>query len=247
MPHTTSAIEAAIRQRHLRRLVESAGIDRSLPVLELGCADGLVTDHLLRIGFERLVATDIEYPSVAKLDQSLESSQHERVLLVVDDMLGLPFPRSSFTTIVAWGVLSVTGDFDRALERAWDWVAPGGWLLLAEPILESVLVYTLVRGDLAEFRRTWDEGTRAGAWETRDDRYRVNRLNFYRRRLEALPGATIAEAGGISMLPSLVLGGVAQDRTLPQTELSELSERLTDPELDDVALWRQAFWLLRKR
>jgi SAM-dependent methyltransferase len=247
VPNTTSAAEAAIRLRKLERLVEGAGIDRSRPALELGCADGLVTHHLLRLGFEELVCTDIEYPSVAKLDESLDEAERERVLLIVDDMLKLPFAGSSFATVVAWGVLSVSGDFDRALERAWEWVAPGGSLVLAEPILESVLVYTLVRGDLAEFRRSWEEGTRAAAWDTRDDRYRVNPLAFYRRRLAELPDAAIEEEGGISMLPSLVLGGVAEESPVGEAEISPLTELLTDPELDDLTLWRQAFWLLRKR
>jgi SAM-dependent methyltransferase len=247
VPHTTSSAEAIIRLRQLERLVATAEIDRSQPVLELGCADGLVTRHLLGLGFERVVSTDIEYPSVVKLDRSLESTQRERVLLVVDDMLRLPFAEASFSTVVAWGVLSVTGEFDRALDRAWGWVAPGGWLLFAEPILESVLVYTMVRGDLAELRRTWKEGTRAAGWETREDRYPVNPLRFYRERLESLPGAVVANAGGISMVPSLVLGGLAQDAAMTEAELAELDELVTDPGFDDLTLWRQAFWLLRKR
>ena len=247
VPHTTSSAEAVIRRRQLERLVAAAKIDRSQAVLELGCADGLVTRHLLGLGFERVVSTDIEYRSVLKLDHSLDDAQREHVLLIVDDMLRLPFAKSSFTTVVAWGVLSVTGDFDRALERAWGWVAPGGWLLLAEPILESVLVYTLVRGDIGEFRRTWKEGTRAAAWETREDRYPVNPLQFYRERLQSLPGAVVADAGGISMVPSLLLGGLAQDAAMTEAELGELDELVTDPRLDDLALWRQAFWLLRKR
>ena len=101
--------------------------------------------------------------------------------------------------------------------------------------------------DLDEFRRTQREGTRAAMWDAREHRYRVNPLNFYRERLGALPGATIAQAGGVSMLPSLLLGGLVQDSPLPEEELAELSELLGDPALDNLALWRQAFWLVRKR
>jgi SAM-dependent methyltransferase len=246
VPHTTSAAEAVIRRRQLERLTDSTGFERSRPLLELGCADGLVTHHLLALGFERVVSTDIEFASVVKLDRSLEDADRDKVMLIVDDMLRLPFADSSFDVVIAWGVLSVSGDFDRALERAWGWVAPGGRLLLAEPILESVLVYTLVRGDLDEFRRTLAEGTRAAAWDAREERYCVNRLGFYRDRLRALPDAAIAVEGGVNMLPSLVLGGIAQDSPPGETRLAELTELLTDSDLDDLALWRQAFWVVEK-
>jgi SAM-dependent methyltransferase len=246
VPYTTSAVEARIRRRHLERLANAFPLDRKQPVLELGCADGLVTHALLELGFEKLVSTDIVHSTVATLDGSLTPELRERVLLVVDDLLRLPFEEASFGAVIAWGVLSVTGHFEHALERSWEWVAPGGYMLLAEPLLESVLVYTLVRGDLDEFRRTLSEGTRAGVWEDRKDRYRVNPSSFYEEHLSRLPGATVSEAGGVNMLPSLILGGLVQDTPVPEAELAQLSDLLGDPGLDDLALWRQAFWLLRK-
>lgn len=244
--HTTSAVEAEIRRRHLERLFTRFGIDAEQPILDLGCADGLLARDLLELGCEKLVSTDILPQLVATLDRSLAADQRDRVLLLVDDMLKLPLRESSFAAVFAWGILSVSGDFDRALELAWDWVAPGGYLLLAEPLLEQALLYPLVRADLQEFRRVREERTRAGMWEEREDRYRVNPLRFYAERLEALPGVAVADSGGISMLPSLILGGLLQDSPVDEAELAELTDALSDPELDEIALWRQAFWLVRK-
>jgi SAM-dependent methyltransferase len=246
VPHTTSAVEAEIRRRHLKRLFRTFEIDTEQPVLDLGCADGLLAHDLLEIGCEKLVSTDILPDLVAMLDRSLPTEQREQVLLIVDDLLRLPLRQSSFSAVFAWGILSVVGDFDRALASAWKWVAPGGYLLLAEPLLEQALIYPLIRGDLSEFRRVRRERTRAGTWEERDDRYRVNPLRFYTDRLERLPDAKVAESGGISMLPSLVLGGLLQDSPASDAELAELSDLFKDPELDEVALWRQAFWLVQK-
>jgi SAM-dependent methyltransferase len=247
VPHTTSAVEARIRRRHLKHLLESAEIDRSQPVLELGCADGLVTRHLLELGFQKLVSTDIVHATVAKLDGSLSPAESERVLLVLDDLLQLPLGEGSFEAVLAWGVLSVSGDFDRALALSWDWVAPGGYLLLAEPILESVLLYALVRGDLDEFRRILRTRTRATMWEgSREERYGVNPWGHYETRLGELPGATVTGRGGVNMLPSLVLGGITQDSPVPAEELEELSDLLGDPALDELVLWRQVYWLVRK-
>lgn len=247
--HTTSAVEAKIRRRHLEQLIGSSGIDPTRPTLELGCADGLVTRTLLELGFEKLISTDLVHETVEVLDRSIDPDQRERIVLIVDDLMRLPFSDSRFSTVIAWGVLSVTPDFDRGLELAWRWVAPGGHLLLAEPLLESVLVYALVRGDLDEFRRIHREGTRPGVWEERnerDDRYRVNPMSFYEQRLGDLAGADIVEAGGVNMLPSLVLGGLLQDSPVDEDERAALSELLSDPGLDHLALWRQTFWLLRK-
>lgn len=245
-PNTTSAVEARIRRRTLERLVADHGFDRSAPALEIGCGDGLVTRQLLDLGFERLVSSDISLPSLAKLEAGLDDAERERIALVVDDILLLPFDRGSFATVIAWGVLSVTPDLGRALELSWKWLAPGGCLLLAEPVLESVLAYTLVRGDLAEFRRTLAEGTRAARWEDREERYRVHRHAFYLERIADLPNAELVAEGGISMLPSLALGGVAQDETLGADELAEISELLGDEEVEELRLWRQCWWLLRK-
>jgi SAM-dependent methyltransferase len=246
VPHTTSAVEAEIRRRHVKRLFTTYGIDAERPVLDLGCADGLLAHDLLQIGCEKLVSTDILPHLVQMLDRSLAAEQRERVLLVVDDMMRLPLRQSSFAAVFAWGILSVAGDFDRALDLAWSWVAPGAYLLLAEPLLEQALVYPLIRGDLDEFRRVQAGRTRAGMWEEWDDRYRVNPLRFYTDRLERLSDATVVESGGISMLPSIVLGGLLQDVPVDESERAELSDLLKDPELDELTLWRQAFWLVQK-
>jgi SAM-dependent methyltransferase len=246
VPHTTSAVEAEIRRRHLKRLFTTYEIDAERPVLDLGCADGLLAHDLLQIGCEKLVSTDILPHLVETLDRSLAAEQRERVLLVVDDMMRLPLRQSSFTAVFAWGILSVAGAFDRALDLAWSWVAPGGYLLLAEPLLEQALVYPLIRGDPDEFRRVQAERTRAGMWEERDDRYRVNTVRFYTDRLKRLPAAKVAESGGISMLPSLLLGGLFQEKPVGDDKRAEFSELLKGPELDELALWRQAFWLVQK-
>ena len=245
--HTTSAVEARVRRRILARLADQAGLPRDRPLLELGCADGLVTRTLLELGFEQLVSTDIVHRTVAALEGSLSDAERERTLLIADDMMRLPFAPGTFSTVLAWGVLSVTGDVERAIDLAWEWVEPGGHLLLAEPILESVLAYTLVRSDLGEFRRTLRERTRAGMWDRRDERYPVNPLRFYTERLEALPGATVVAHDGVTMLPSLILGGLAQDTPLSEEELGEVSELLGDEAIDELSLWRQAVWLVRKR
>ena len=247
VPYTTSLVEARIRHRQLERVFQSTEIDRSQPVLELGCADGVVTRHLLELGFNRLVSTDIVHAAVERLDSSLSPGEAEKVVLVVDDLLQLPLEPKLFEAVIAWGVLSVSGEFDRALELSWGWVAPGGYLLLAEPTLESVLVYALVRGDLEEFGRILETGTRAAMWDgPRRDRYRVHRWSFYEQQLGGLHGATMVDRGGVSMLPSLVLGGIAQDSSLPEAQLQAFSGLLGAPSLDDLTLWRQAYWLVRK-
>jgi SAM-dependent methyltransferase len=244
--HTTSAVEAEVRRRHLERLVREYDIDRGAPTLDLGCADGTFAHHLLDLGFAQLVSTDILHSSVATLSRSIDPNARERTLLIVDDMLRLPFEDGTFATVIAWGVLSVTGDFDRALASAWRWLRPGGCLLLGEPLREQALVYALVRGDLEEMRRVLREGTRPAMWDKRSDRYQVNPLSFYERRLSELPDAHVVERGGLNMLPSLVLGGLAQDRPVDDDLRAELAAELAAPELDDLALWRQAFWLVRK-
>ena len=246
VPSTTSAVEAEIRHRHVAALVEGFALDRTRPILDIGCADGLLAHTLLDLGFQKLVSTDILFSGVAQLSTSLDGPARERTLLVVDDMVALPFPPESFGTVVAWGILSVTADFDRALDTAWRWVAPGGHLLLAEPLLEQALVYALVRHDLGEFRRILRDGTRAEMWDKRETRYRVNPARFYASRLAGLEGAHVVDSGGVSMLPSLVLGGLLQDAPVADHERSAVAELLVGESVDQLAIWRQGHWLVRK-
>jgi 2-polyprenyl-3-methyl-5-hydroxy-6-metoxy-1,4-benzoquinol methylase len=245
-PYTTSAVEAEIRRRLLERIAMRNQLERDKLTLELGCADGLVTRHLRELGFSKLVATDVVHSSVAKLESSLEPSAHQHVMLMVDDLLRIPFAGSPFHTVIAWGVLSVTEDFDQALQAAWGWVRPGGHLLVAEPLLEAALVYALVRSDLSEFGRVYREQTRPAMWDRRNDRYSVNPHRFYQVRLSKLPAASIVDTGGVSLLPSLTLGGLLQDSPVADAEKASLAELLSSSELDELALWRQAYWLVRK-
>ena len=83
-------------------------------------------------------------------------------------------------------------------------------------------------------------------WDRREERYPVKDRRFYAERLAALPSATVVESGGVSMLPSLALGGVLQDVEVDDAEKASLTALLSAPELDELALWRQAYWLVRK-
>lgn len=243
-PFTTSYMERQIRSRLLARATEE--FDRGGVVLELGCGDGLVTRDLLSLGFERLVASEI-LPNLASAAwDSISAEFRERVCVVVDDVLEVPFLPAHFPLVVAWGVLSVCGHFERALERAWAWVRPGGALLIVEPLLEHALVYALVRGDFEEFARTLAEGTRPEMWDKRDSRYPLWTYDRYSVEFERLPGGHIEVADGVNMLPSLVFGGLLQDQSMPQDVKNRLQEALLAPEMDKLRLWRQALWLIRK-
>ena len=246
VPYTTSAVEAGIRRRHLERLVRQFSISPQTTTLDLGCADGILTHDLLQLGFERVVATDILYSSVARLESTLQGSTSERVMLVVDDLHKLPFKANSLGMGIAWGVLSVSGDFEGALTRVWHWIAPGGFLLFAEPLLEHALVYALVRRDLNEFHRTLRERSRPVMWDQREKRYGLKTFKEYATHIGALPGAAVVSSGGINLLPSLVLGGLIQDQPVSDQERCDLVQLLSDPALDEISLSRQAFWLLRK-
>ena len=133
-------------------------------------------------------------------------------------MLRLPFPEVRFGTVIAWGILSVTGDFERALELAWSWLSPGGHCSSPShcssrrsSIRSSAATSRSSAGSINERTRRRDVGAPR-------DRYPVNDRRFYSERLAALPCATLVESGGVSMLPSLVLGGVAQDVAVDDAE-----------------------------
>lgn len=246
IPGTTSDVEARFKRRLFERWAIDGTLDPRAPTLDVGCSDGVLVQAMADLGFDRVVATDVVHSAVARLAGRLGEDARGRVSLVVDDLLRAPLPPAAFAGVVAWGVLSVTGDFWSALERCWRWVAPGGTFVLAEPLLEHPLVYAVVRRDIGELRRTLADHTRPKDWSDKDDRYAVWPKRYYDEAVAGLSGGELLETTGVPLLASLVLGGLAQDLELAEEERRALADELAAPALDELGLWRQGIWVVRK-
>lgn len=123
-------------------------LPRSAPILEVGAGDGRITRYLLEMGFENIIACECNPNSLGRLHGSLSRQERERVLLLVQDLQTLTLPRQGFQAVLAIEVLCYFNhDYEMVVGKLTDFLAPGGFLLESEPLLEGALVYALAEQD----------------------------------------------------------------------------------------------------
>jgi ubiquinone/menaquinone biosynthesis C-methylase UbiE len=103
------------------------GVGPGARCLELGAGGGSIVRSLCeQVGSSGAVtATDLDTRWLDQINEpNLTVTQHD---LLTDD-----FPAGSFDFIHARAVLEHIADRERALERIYGWLAPGGWLYLED-------------------------------------------------------------------------------------------------------------------
>jgi SAM-dependent methyltransferase len=246
LPFTTTRAETLIFERKLRHILQKYRIPKDAWVMDVGCSDGRATRMLLDAGYERIVASDIEHHQLARLVAGLAPEERPKVWPVAEDVNTLPFQPNAFHLIVAWGLFTSTPDFKQSLEAVIPLLHPDGILVSAEPILESILTYALVRGDLQEFLRSYEAGSRPAAWEDKENRYQVFRHDQVEALMSDVP-LEILERDGISLFPSLVFGGVCQDQALSDEEKATLFDAMQELSIHSSTYFRQVIYVSRKR
>jgi SAM-dependent methyltransferase len=99
-------------------------------ILDLGCGSGWTSLLLARAGYE-VVGVDIaermvEVARARSIQENASASFH------VADMEELELERRDFNGVLLFDCLHHCPRYDRVLQRAWEHLTPGGWLLLFE-------------------------------------------------------------------------------------------------------------------
>jgi SAM-dependent methyltransferase len=245
-PYSTTSIETQMLSEKLFNFQKKHGVPREALVMDAGCADGRITRLLLDVGMEHIVSTDLNLENVNRLISRLNDRERERVLAIVDDFNHLPIADEKVDVIIASGLLAEMPDLEEALQSTMRMLKKGGLLFYVDPILEHALLYALIRNDLEEFLRVVRTGTRARMWDEKEHRYRV----YFSRELERKlchPHLEILEKDGISIFPSLVFGGVFQEKPSGLEMKKDLKEELQRLSEQDIPLFRQIILIGRKR
>jgi len=100
---------------------------RCMDVLEAGCGAGRFTEVLLSLPATRLTSVDLS--SAVEANQR-NFPQHARHRIVQCDICRPPFGRETFDVVVCLGVIQHTPDPERTIERLFELVRPGGWLVI---------------------------------------------------------------------------------------------------------------------
>ncbi|HEX2059497.1 MAG TPA: methyltransferase domain-containing protein [Thermoanaerobaculia bacterium] len=94
-------------------------------VLECGCGAGRFTEILVREG---AYVTSVDMSEAVVVNHENVRSERHRVAQA--DLMKLPFAPRQFDVVMCLGVLQHTPDTRVALQRLYDHVRPGGWLVV---------------------------------------------------------------------------------------------------------------------
>ncbi len=244
LPYTTSFYEkqeSYLILEGILKKVKTKGV-----LLELGSGDGRFANLLSRLAFDQIIFNDLHFTSLLNITE--EISGKENVLSIAGDAFSIPIEDDSISVILAWSIFSLTNiDYSECLQHVFRLLKKGGICVVAEPLLHAHLVYSLVRGNIEEFKCALNTSTRAASIEKPNERYRLNSLEYYEGMIEKSP-LKVIDKGGLSILPSLFFGGVYQEKEINENNLEEVSRMMVDSVLtqDNSGLIRQAYWVLQK-
>lgn len=238
-PRTTSWYEFADVRRILDDFLRINPLPEDALIADIGAGDGRITALLKEYGFRNIIALDIDYENVERLSRRYDC-----------DAICAPFsgeslfPEGTFDLIIAWGLLTCIPDFPAALADLTRYTAVGGALITAEPTLESVLLYTIARGDTAEFVRTYQSGSRAAMWHDKEVRYTVFTTAQLREWMYSASGLEVLHERNIGIFPSLLAGGLLQEQKFSPQESAWFLDSIDFTAVDGVP--RQIAFLSRR-
>jgi cyclopropane fatty-acyl-phospholipid synthase-like methyltransferase len=217
--------------RQLGKLIDVLGLDAGSRVLELGCGNGLVAEHISDA--TRAHVTGIDTSSVG-IRQATERTQakRSRLAFACGDMRQFDYPLAAFDTAIAIDTLYYVADLELFLARLQPAIVPGG------QVAAFVSSWVGAQGDRASLRpdqtpfaralcslgwayRTWDfSAQEADHWRLKfqvaaeleaDFVAEGNAFLFHKRFIEAEYHQTYVDCGCVSRY--LYLAEVPDART----------------------------------
>jgi 2-polyprenyl-3-methyl-5-hydroxy-6-metoxy-1,4-benzoquinol methylase len=115
------------------RLMELMHYFKGKNVLELGCADGLMTETLVKI-FDRVVSVDASYKYCQEVKSRIKSNKLEVICSLFEDLV----LDERFDTIIMAHILEHVNDQIQILKLAKNWLNEGGVILIDVPNANSL-------------------------------------------------------------------------------------------------------------
>lgn len=110
--------------RLLDKAIALAGVDKSAPLLEVGCAGGDGVAHLAALGYERVTGVDIDAGAIDRARQTYPAGR-----FVCADARKLPFGDGEFAAVVSEAAFSVIPGKAAAAAEYARVLAPGGLVI----------------------------------------------------------------------------------------------------------------------
>ncbi|WP_352407940.1 class I SAM-dependent methyltransferase [Acetoanaerobium noterae] len=245
--YSTTYIETILLEKKLSDILNKNLIKKNDLVGDFGCADGRITDFLLRQSYNKIISVDYDLDNIITLSNNLKNTHLNNVLPIVSDINKLGMKEEIFDCIIAWGVLSCTDDYDESLKNLEKLIKDQGTLIISEPILEHALIYSLIRNDISEFKKCVETSSRAAYWNDKETRYKVYRKSQIDSFIKNNKNFDLIEMDYISIFPSLIFGGILQEQEHSLEEKEELMKLCLDMDDKSFNFERQVVYVLKKK
>jgi trans-aconitate methyltransferase len=215
--HTTTFYEFRQTEKIVSGILDVASREDLVEVpnvLELGCGDGRIYT-ILKDRFPDMRYVGIEY-DYANAERLASRALADHAVIVNDDVMHVEIPEDRFDMTIAWALLQYIKQPALILDKMVRFTRNGGLIIVAEPTLESVLLYCLVKGDLSEFIRSYKTSSRAAMWDTKKKRYNVNKAKTTIDYILHNKSLEIIHNSGISVFPSLIFGNILHNTNVDE-------------------------------
>lgn len=243
-----SYYESRFYKRALRPWLE--GLDRNLPVLDLGAGDGRFTELLIEMGFQKIVCTDVSVDNVLSLvDLARERNAQDRVRIVLSDAADPIFADASFQAVLCIGVLYYLGDdFENGKLEVARILRKGGLLIESEPDLEGQAVKAIAFEGLDRFAKVVKEKNFVEMYDGKEFPLRLFDRDEMRDIFER-QGFDVVDTHGLSIFPLLMVvararGGIKEAEILDREEDIDACFDYFDK---NGSVYKHMIWCARKR
>jgi ubiquinone/menaquinone biosynthesis C-methylase UbiE len=118
-----------VDMQDLNDLLKITRMNKNNQVLDLGCGNGMITEHISDMTGARI--TGIDYiPEAIQQAQERTRSKNDRLSFQVGNMDRLNFPGQSFDTILSIDSIYMPNDLSGTIRQMKEWVKPGGQMAI---------------------------------------------------------------------------------------------------------------------
>lgn len=224
-------------------------IDKDKPVLDVGAGDGRFTELLIKMGFKKIVATDVNLDNLRSLDELVaEAKARDHVRLVQCDLLDSIFKENIFSVVLSIGVLYyLNEDYEKGKEHLGIILEPGGLFIESEPDLEGQAIKALIFDEIDIFANILTNKQFTEVYEGQTYKLRLFDKNEMRKSFHEI-GMTVIDYKGLSIFPLLFV--IARARGLIKEESilkNDLSIHKTFNFFNDHGdIYKHVIWLAKK-